>query len=117
MAEMTIPCANMPNGMPIQCASERFAVGDNVTVIADYESHGDAAKGPLRPGMIGVIVKDNHSELPFEVDGGDRTWWYKADALKKVDGLTPPRESHKASPPPATVLRKLEPSAYSGRHD
>ena len=56
-------------------------MGDAVTLAVDFAVHDDAAEGPLQPGEIGVIVTDDGSEKPFQVDFGDRTWWYVAGAL------------------------------------
>jgi hypothetical protein len=62
-----------------------FSVGDKVTVTADYRNIEDAEDGPLKPGMCGVVVKDDESSKPFEVQCGERSWWYVAKALQKAD--------------------------------
>jgi hypothetical protein len=66
-------------------AARPFSVGDKVTVTADYRNIEDAEDGPLKPGMYGVIVKDDESSKPFEVQCGERSWWYVAKALQKAD--------------------------------
>ncbi len=50
-----------------------------------------AAGGPLRPGDVGIVDKDDGSEQPFQVRASDgRTWWYRAPALR-VAGSAPVR--------------------------
>ncbi len=66
-------------------AARPFAVGDRVTVTAGYRNIEDAGDGPLTPGLVGVIVQDDQSSKPFEVQYGDRRWWYVAKALQKGD--------------------------------
>ena len=34
-----------------------FSVGDAVVLTADYEKHGDAEDGPLKPGDVGTVVR------------------------------------------------------------
>ena len=67
-----------------------FSVGDFVTVSPEYRENGDAFQGPLAPGYVGVIVHDDGSDKPFQVQYqvqyGERKWWYVAEALQKADG-------------------------------
>ncbi len=43
---------------------DRFPVGTWVTVAEDYKAVGNAAEGPLRPGMYGMVVQTNESAEP-----------------------------------------------------
>ena len=52
--------------MYFQATTDLF-VGAYVTVASDYESHGDAADGPLAPGRAGLIIKQDASDIPFLV--------------------------------------------------
>jgi hypothetical protein len=61
-------------------------VGDFVIVSPEYREIGDAFQGPLAPGYVGVIVHDDGSDKPFQVQYGERKWWYVAEALQKADG-------------------------------
>ena len=38
----------------------------------------------LKPGDIGVVVKDDRSELPFKVEFKGSTHWYRRDHLKQA---------------------------------
>ena len=44
-----------------------FSVGDAVVLSADYEKHGDAKDGPLKPGDVGTVVKVDNDSLPYLV--------------------------------------------------
>ncbi len=51
-------------------SSLRPTVGDRVVLSSDYASHADASGGPLRPGDVGVVEKDDRSgEWPSSHDG------------------------------------------------
>ena len=58
--------------------------GDKVTVTADYQNIDDSIKGPLTPGLVGLIIQDDESSKPFQVQYGDQKWWYVAEALRRV---------------------------------
>eukprot|EP00002_Diphylleia_rotans_P026181 TRINITY_DN5209_c0_g1_i1.p1 TRINITY_DN5209_c0_g1~~TRINITY_DN5209_c0_g1_i1.p1 ORF type:complete len:1235 (-),score=181.18 TRINITY_DN5209_c0_g1_i1:275-3979(-) len=56
--------------------------GSQVILSANYRHVGDAANGPLSPGVVGVVVRDDRSSVPYQVRSPDgKTWWYRADAL------------------------------------
>jgi hypothetical protein len=81
------------SALPVQSGSSSaavtlppFSVGDFVTVSPEYREIGDAFQGPLGPGYVGVIVHDDGSDKPFQVQYGERKWWYVAEALQKADG-------------------------------
>ena len=45
------------------------------------------AGGPLRPGDVGVIERDDGSSKPFHVKASNGTmWWYVAEAVRLADG-------------------------------
>ena len=74
--------------------SERLSVGDLVTVADDYKKiearavrlglSGDK-NGPLKPGVVGILVKDDEDDLPFKVKvAGGKTHWYMEHAIRKA---------------------------------
>jgi spore coat protein U-like protein len=70
----------------------RLVVGEKVTLSPDYTTKGDAKGGPLKPGDIGVVVKDDGSSKPFHVKAEtgakiDSSWWYVEGALVRVTPL------------------------------
>ena len=70
-------------------AGARLKVGDLVTVTSSYKDFGDAGNGPIDPGgecKEGRVIEDDGSDVPFQVKAGEKTWWYRAGALKKADG-------------------------------
>ena len=42
--------------------------GSYVTVVDRYKAIGDAASGPLHPGIYGIVIMDDKSQVPFKVD-------------------------------------------------
>lgn len=59
----------------------RLTSGDSVQLSKGFANASDAADGPLRPGDIGTIVRDDHSNMPYQVDFEGRKWWYMEGAL------------------------------------
>jgi hypothetical protein len=68
-----------------------------VTVTADYCAIEDAAGGPLAHGHVGVVVQDDESDKPFEVQYGDLRWWYAAEALQHADETIMTNGTNRAS--------------------
>eukprot|EP00002_Diphylleia_rotans_P006818 TRINITY_DN1622_c0_g2_i1.p1 TRINITY_DN1622_c0_g2~~TRINITY_DN1622_c0_g2_i1.p1 ORF type:complete len:677 (+),score=123.00 TRINITY_DN1622_c0_g2_i1:93-2123(+) len=61
----------------------RLSEGASVILSSKYESCSDARQGPLKPGDVGTIVKDDNSSKPFQVKAANgTTWWYESDALE-----------------------------------
>ena len=59
-------------------------VGDNVVLMPDFASYGDAKSGPLTPGVAGKLIEDDGTSKPYRVKTTDgRTWWYKAKAITR----------------------------------
>ena len=54
-----------------------------------YASCSDAADGPLRPGDVGVLKRDDGSSKPFHVEAAGKTWWYDEAAVETADGSVP----------------------------
>ena len=56
---------------------ERLKVGMRVRLTRDYLSiPGEASGGPLRPGDIGILIADDHSNMPYHVEfDGQRHWF------------------------------------------
>ena len=47
----------------------------------------DAARGPLKPGEVGVVVNIDSSSVPLKVQAPcGRSWWYKTAALQLESG-------------------------------
>ena len=63
-----------------------FTVGCSVVLSHDYSDYGDARDGPLKPGDVGRLVKDDGSSVPFHVEYLGRTFWYRAGALRVAGG-------------------------------
>ena len=61
-----------------------LAIGDDVVLSADYEGHGDAADGPLKPmsGYVGKVIAVDNSSRPFNIKFRNKTFWYCAEALQ-----------------------------------
>lgn len=59
--------------------------GDRVTVVSDYQSISDAARGPLTPGSYGtvqtVLLMSGTLRLKVKMESG-KNWWYDAAALQ-----------------------------------
>jgi hypothetical protein len=53
-------------------------------VTDDYASHDDSSSGPLTPGDVGVIERDDRDSKPFNVRLGGRTWFYPERALRRT---------------------------------
>ena len=64
-----------------QSQSRRPVVGDKVKLSSTYKTFGDAAEGPLSPGDIGELKKDDKSSKPFYVSHGGSSWWYHEGAI------------------------------------
>jgi hypothetical protein len=64
---------------------QSFDVGCKVQLSSDYHLHGDAAGGPLKPGDVGILVKDDGSSKPFCVEFHGKRWWYERSALQVAD--------------------------------
>jgi hypothetical protein len=70
--------------------TRRLAIGERVLLTGIYASAGDASSGPLKPGDIGIVLKDDRSSKPFQIkaETGARTgatWWYVEGALKRAE--------------------------------
>ena len=62
----------------------RPVVGDRVVLSAGYVALSDASGGPLAPGQVGVVLKDDRSSKPFQVrcaESGSE-WWYQRGAIE-----------------------------------
>ena len=55
--------------------------GSKVVLTADYAAYADATDGPLHPGDVGTVIKDDSSSKPFKVEFNGKTWWYERGAL------------------------------------
>jgi hypothetical protein len=74
--------SSAPSTATSSSPTRRPAVGDKVKLSSSYRSCSDAASGPLNPGDIGTVIKDDKGGKPFNVkSSGGSTWWYKAGAL------------------------------------
>ncbi len=47
--------------IPMGAASRRLTTGDKVVLSGAYTRYSDASRGPLYPGDVGVIEKDDMS--------------------------------------------------------
>ena len=68
--------------------TRRLQEGDRVILTTAYRSYSDAGDGPLHPGDVGTVEKDDGStSQPFQVrvDKGG-TFWYEAAALQSAGG-------------------------------
>jgi ankyrin repeat protein len=55
----------------------------HVQLTKDYKDHGDASKGPLKPGEVGVVIENDGSSKPFHVRAANgKEWWYEAAAIE-----------------------------------
>ena len=59
-----------------------ITVGAKVVLTSDYARHDDATGGPLCPGDVGTVIKDDSSSKPFQVEYNGRTWWYQRGAIR-----------------------------------
>jgi hypothetical protein len=75
------PAAPAPGAVTPPAA---FVVGDAVCLAPDYARHGDAALGPLTPGVVGRVTALDDSTLPIQVQhpGTSACWWYAARNLQ-----------------------------------
>ena len=64
------------------------AVGDIVTVSANFKEHDDAEQGPLKPGQTGTVDRSDGSRLRVTSDSG-KTWWYFPAALQLTKSVPP----------------------------
>jgi ankyrin repeat protein len=56
--------------------------GQSVKLAVSYRQFADAAEGPLHPGDVGTVVKDDGSGMPYAVRVADgRQWYYCRPAL------------------------------------
>lgn len=75
--------------IPMGAASRRLTTGDKVVLSGAYTRYSDASRGPLYPGDVGVIEKDDMSDKPYHVRApSGAVWWYKAEALRPSVGKT-----------------------------
>jgi len=51
-------------------------------------AQGHAAKGPLKLGDVGRIIKKDKGKVPFQVQTGSHTFWYRDGALVKYRATT-----------------------------
>lgn len=79
----------VPTIRPPQSNEGRLRVGDKVRLTSSYREVDDAAKGPLGPGDVGDLVKDDESGKPFKVSFRGKTWWYKPGAICKAGSDVP----------------------------
>lgn len=87
---------------PREVQARRPQVGQTVAVAGDTPN---IREGPLRCGELGLVVREDRDDMPFQVQAGDgRRWWYAEDEVVAV-GDPPicranrpkqPRESRKA---------------------
>ena len=97
-------------------SSQKPTVGDRVRLSADYQRHGDASGGPLKPGDVGEIVSNDGSTVPFKVHFDSRDWWYAEGALQ----VHAPAPASASTPPPVVaggrtkVLEASECAALGG---
>ena len=61
-----------------------ICVGDRVTLVSGYDQFHDAARGPLKPGDVGLIIScDIHcGVIRARVAVSGRTWYYDKRALR-----------------------------------
>mmetsp|Transcript_56860 Transcript_56860/g.163245 ORF Transcript_56860/g.163245 Transcript_56860/m.163245 type:complete len:1237 (+) Transcript_56860:1-3711(+) len=64
-------------------AGAGLEVGDRVVLSVDYEGKGYAAKGPLRPGDVGQIVKKDKGAAPLQVKVRENMFWYREGAVQR----------------------------------
>ncbi len=77
---------------------QSFDVGCSIQLSSDYQLHGDAASGPLRPGDVGILMEnDDTSSQPFLVDFDGKRWWYARSALQAADTAVSPSSPHTSS--------------------
>ena len=50
--------------------------GDSVKLSIAYLRYDDAAEGPLHPGDVGTVIKDDGSDKPYLVRSADGSEWY-----------------------------------------
>ena len=60
-----------------------ISIGDRVVLDDDFAVHADAAGGPLRPGLVG-IVRVLREGGRANVDHRGTTWWYDRPALRCI---------------------------------
>ena len=75
---------------------KKIVKGTHVQLTKDYKDHGDATKGPLQPGEVGVVIEVEHfcsrvsqsgkrepKSEPFHVRAANGKYmWYKAAAIE-----------------------------------
>jgi hypothetical protein len=55
-----------------------------VSLSSDFASYLDASSGCLKPGDVGVIVKDDNDHKPFKVNFQGSDWFYAEKALVRA---------------------------------
>lgn len=65
------------------------AVGNVVTVSANYREHDDAEQGPLKPGQTGTIDRSDGNRLRVTAHHNSKTWWYFPAALQLTKSVPP----------------------------
>lgn len=63
---------------------ERPAVGDSVQLASGVPKSRSGNGGPLKPGDVGQLLKDDNSKQPFRVkDANGKNFWYYEDEIHK----------------------------------
>jgi len=65
-----------------------WEVGDRAVLALDYEGKGYAARGPMRPGDVGHVVKKDKGSAPLQVKIRENLFWYRESALQKYGVIT-----------------------------
>jgi hypothetical protein len=75
---VVLPPDTAPAAAPVAPAPAAFAVGAAVCLAPDFARHGDAALGPLMPGVVGRVVALDDTALPVQVQhpATGACWWY-----------------------------------------
>ena len=85
-------------------AYQNLDPGTIVTLSPNFYQYEDAAKGPLSPGEVGIILQNDRSGKPYHVAAPNgRTWWYCKSAIVAAQGASASTEDanaicHRAHP-------------------
>ena len=55
--------------------SGRIPVGAKVVLAPGWKKCGDAAKGPMKAGDVGILRTDDKTGKPYKVKFDGKSWW------------------------------------------
>lgn len=72
----------------VACIAANTEVGEKVLLSHAFSAIGHAAKGPLKPGDVGTVIKKDGGKVPLQVKFKDSAFWYRDGAVCKYSTKT-----------------------------